>query len=992
MKKAKRVLCAALAAVQAASLITFSAAAKDEFIRTDTIAVGDNHSLVIKSDLSLWAAGDNSHGQLGAGASVENTDGVKVMDNVVAVDANGETSFAIDTNGDLYGWGNNTNGQIDPAQVATYIYQPTKVMENVISVSAGDGHTVVITTDGEAYGWGSNEYGELGFEKNTKKNGVVKLMAGITDIAAGDDFTFLVTDDGKLYASGNNNNGQLGMGNYRAYTKFATVPVTDVVSVESGSSHTLVLKDNGTVFAAGLNDHNQVSAESKTRINSFTQLGLSGMGEVFAGECSSAAVNSNGSLFTWGDGSFGQLHDGASENVVNPKNVATGVVSIAFGGYHSIMLKKNGVVSAAGEGMFGELFSYTDSSVLKPERVLDDVTKYAAGKDHAAAIVNGDLYTWGNNDCGQLGLGDLNARSLPTMVDLPGDVINVWCGDKVTFAQIDDLRVYAFGNNADLMLGMETKNAIVATPKSNIMLADYKSVEIECGNGFCIALLDGEVYGWGVNTSGRLCDAGKRVDMPVVLSSDLSDVKAIAAGDGHCLALDSSGILWGWGSNGSKQLADSIDELMTEFPVEIYITDSKTGENVLPVDIDAAGTHSMVVSEDGRVWTWGGNASGQLGTEGYRVTEPTAVVFSGVLASAGRYACAIIKSNERLLLCGSNKFGALGDGTEQDRSIFEEVTANSAASVDLGEYFGGYIRGDGVLFCWGDNSLGQVGNGKGGVSLKPREVITDALCSSLEMAEGITLDKQQLVLKPNTSAKLTATITPSDADVKNVKWSSSNIKVATVASDGTVKAVAKGEAVITATTANGIKAECKVTVTIPVSSFSVSPSKSKTLNIGQSFTFKTKIYPSTAIDKTLLYESSDPSVAKVSAKGKVTAVSAGTATITVTAKSNPEKTRTVTINVRPAKTKFSSRKATADGVLLKWKAVNGADGYTIYRRTSTKGASTVVADVETGETLTCLDANAKSGKTYYYFIRAYIEVNGKKIYCSSYSLYKIKAK
>ena len=240
--------------------------------------------------------------------------------------------------------------------------------------------------------------------------------------------------------------------------------------------------------------------------------------------------------------------------------------------------------------------------------------------------------------------------------------------------------------------------------------------------------------------------------------------------------------------------------------------------------------------------------------------------------------------------------------------------------------------------------------------------------------------------------KITATITPADADVRIIKWSSSDTTVATVSADGTIKAVANGKAVITATAANGIKAECNVTVTIPVSSFSVSPSKTKSLKIGQSFTFSAKVYPSTAVDKTLLFESSDPDVVKVSAKGKVTAVSAGSAKITVKAKSNPEKVKTVTVYVRPAKTTFSSRKATADGVLFKWKQTAGADGYTIYRSTSAKGKSTAIADISADEALTYLDANAKSGKTYYYYIKAYIEVNGKKIYSSSYSLYKVKAK
>ena len=141
MGKFRRILCAAVAAVQAAGLITLSASAEQMYVGTGTIAAGDNHSLVIKSDMSLWAAGDNVHGQLGAGTAVEQTDGIKVMDDVIFVDAWGETSFAIDSFGVLYGWGDNTSGHLTPEQSARYIYSPTKIMDNIVSVSVGESHT-----------------------------------------------------------------------------------------------------------------------------------------------------------------------------------------------------------------------------------------------------------------------------------------------------------------------------------------------------------------------------------------------------------------------------------------------------------------------------------------------------------------------------------------------------------------------------------------------------------------------------------------------------------------------------------------------------------------------------------------------------------------------------------------------------------------------------------------------------------------------------------
>ena len=995
MKTMKKVLCAALAAVQAASLLTGGmtvSAAEAQKPGVKTIAAGDDSSFVIKADMSLWAAGSNDHGQLGLGADVDNTDGAKVMSNVLMVEAEGETAYAIDAAGVLYGWGDNTDGQVAPSQKAQYIYKPTKIMDNVINVSAGESHTVVLTADGTAYGWGSNSEGELGFAANTKTNEAVKLMSGIKDIAAGDGFTLLVGEDGKLYASGINDNGQLGTGNYRSQYAFAASTVTGIAAAEAGDSHSVLLTDKGKVLAAGLNDNGQVGVTG-TRINTFKTLSVSDASAVFADADSSAAVTGAGKLYVWGNNDNGQLQNSSDKDVDAPKSVASNVISIAFGVHHSVMLAANGEVSTAGAGKSGELFGFTGSSVLKPEKIMGDVVKYATGSDHAAAIdVDGHLYTWGNNDRGQLGLGDLVSRSKPVRVKLSEDAINVWCGNKVTFVQTKDLRVFAFGDNSEYMLGMDTDAKYVTEPDFNFYLSEYQDLDIKFGNGFAIALISGDVYGWGRNTSGRLCDLPKTVKSPEILTTGLTNISEIAVGDNHVLALVSGGELYGWGSNGSNQLGINTDSVYVEMPEYIEVISRTSEEASSIVHVSAAGNHTIVVDVDNNVWVWGSNAYGQLGVDDYRVKTPIRLSSFGSKVEAGKYACAIIYTDEKLSVCGLNTSGALGDGTDDDRNRFNVYTAPSAESVSLGDHFGMYLRADGNLFGWGENSLGQVGNGEGGVSLEPTVVMKDAMSVAPEQATGIKLNSTAIVLKPNAKQKLTATITPADADVKTVMWSSSNSKVATVAADGTVTAVANGEATITAKTFSGLTATCKVTVTIPISSFSVSPSKNKVLKIGQSFMITSKVYPSNAPDKTLLYESSNTDVATVSANGKVTAVSTGKAKITITAKSNPAKTRTITIYVRPAKGKFTSRKATADGVLLKWNEIEGAEGYVIYRRTSPKGKTTVVADVSAEEARSYLDTKAKTGKTYYYYIKSYYMVGSTKIYSPASSMYKVVAK
>ena len=135
-------------------------------------------------------------------------------------------------------------------------------------------------------------------------------------------------------------------------------------------------------------------------------------------------------------------------------------------------------------------------------------------------------------------------------------------------------------------------------------------------------------------------------------------------------------------------------------------------------------------------------------------------------------------------------------------------------------------------------------------------------------------------------------------------------------------------------------------------------------------------------------------VAVVDDNGTVTGVSAGKAVITITAKSNPAKTRKVTVIVRPDKVKITYRKSTSDGIILEWDQSDYADGYVIYRRNSAKGKGKVIGEVESydPDEMTFTDSTGVKGKIYYYYIKSYVTVDGKRIYSSASRIYKIKAK
>lgn len=145
---------------------------------------------------------------------------------------------------------------------------------------------------------------------------------------------------------------------------------------------------------------------------------------------------------------------------------------------------------------------------------------------------------------------------------------------------------------------------------------------------------------------------------------------------------------------------------------------------------------------------------------------------------------------------------------------------------------------------------------------------------------GIALNKTAATLNSDTTLTLKATISPSNATDKTVKWSSSNKAIATVSSKGVVTPVGKGTATITATSENGLKATCKVTVYMKTTGVKLNKSESS-VYAGETITLKATVQPTNANNQSVTWSSSNKKVATVSSKGVVTGVAAGTAVITV---------------------------------------------------------------------------------------------------------------
>jgi hypothetical protein len=308
--------------------------------------------------------------------------------------------------------------------------------------------------------------------------------------------------------------------------------------------------------------------------------GLSGVTVTLGGAASSATTtdaNGNYAFSGLANGSYaltaakaGFTISPASRSVtVNEANV-TGqdfaanwimvgsVLSVKGVASHTIALKGDGMVWTWGNNDYGQLGDGTTTARRTPVQVsgLTGVTAIAGGEGHNTIALKGDgtVWTWGANWYGQLGDGTTTDRLTPVQVSGLTSVTAIAGGNFHTIALKGDGTVWTWGNNFAGELGDGT-NTNRSTP---VQVSGLTGVTAIAGGNFhTIALKgDGTVWTWGYNFDGELGDGTNTNRSTPVQVSGLTGVTAIAGGGSHTIALKSDGTIWTWGENGSGQLGD----------------------------------------------------------------------------------------------------------------------------------------------------------------------------------------------------------------------------------------------------------------------------------------------------------------------------------------------------------------------------------------------------------------------------------------------------
>ncbi len=347
-------------------------------------------------------------------------------------------------------------------------------------------------------------------------------------------------------------------------------------------------------------------------------------------------------------------------------------------------------------------YNYTENGVVYS---FDDVFV------PADAFRQGNLWSWGRNNNGQLGDNTVTTKSTPVTTLVGGaNWKQVSANGYFTSAIKTDGTLWTWGRNNNGQLGDNTVTNRSTPVTTFAGGTNWK--QVSCGGYFTAAIkTDGTLWTWGNNLYSQLGDGtGTRRSTPVTTFAGGTNWEQVSCGYAHVAAIKTDGTLWTWGRNeNSGQLGDN-----TITPKSTPVTTFLGGNNWKQVNSGASNV--IAIKNDGTLWTWGRNNSGQLGNNTVTNRSTPVTTFAGGTnwkqVSAGYNHTAAIKTDGTLWTWGSNSYGIVGDNTTTQRNtpVTTFAGGNNWKQVSAGYYFHtAAIKTNGTLWTWGSNLYAHLG-------------------------------------------------------------------------------------------------------------------------------------------------------------------------------------------------------------------------------------------------------------------------------------------
>ena len=365
------------------------------------IRSGESYSVALRADGTLWAWGNNPFGQLGNGGTIGRTLPAQVAAPAAAAAGTTWTGAATGaahllarrSDATLWGWGSNFYGQLGDGTTTNRVLPmlipvPVGVAAGTTWGAVATGFsTLALRSDGTLWSWGNNAQGQLGSGATTARSlaGPVAAPAGApaastwTAVAVGYSHALALRSDGSLWTWGDNTYGQLGDNSRTGRLLPTLVPTpaaaaagTTWTAIAAGEYHSLGLRSDGTLWAWGFNNYGQLgngtTTDSLVPVAVITP-GTVGAGttwtQVSAGFATATALRSDGSLWAWGRNDIGQLGNNTIIDQSTPTRETTNGVWSQLSASRSNTLAiqaGTGLVFGTGSNTFGQLGTGTTTN------------------------------------------------------------------------------------------------------------------------------------------------------------------------------------------------------------------------------------------------------------------------------------------------------------------------------------------------------------------------------------------------------------------------------------------------------------------------------------------------------------------------------------------------------------------------------------------------------------------------------------------------------
>ncbi|XP_058836150.1 probable E3 ubiquitin-protein ligase HERC2 isoform X2 [Topomyia yanbarensis] len=362
----------------------------------------------------------------------------------------------------IFGWGHNHRGQLGGLD-GSRIKMPTPCealsLLRPIQIAGGEQTLYAVTPDGKLYATGYGAGGRLGIggtdsvSTPTLVESLQHVIIKKVAVNSGGKHCLALSSDGEVFSWGEGEDGKLGHGNRDSYDRPKLIEALSgigVVDIACGSAHSACITSQGHVLTWGKGRYGRLGhGDSEDQLQPKLVEALLGYRAIDiacgSGDAQTLCITDDDNVWSWGDGDYGKLGRGGSDGCKIPMKIESlaglGVVKVECGSQFSVALTRSGSVYTWGKGDYHRLGHGNTDHVRRPKKVAalqgKKIISIATGSLHCVACSDsGEVFTWGDNDEGQLGDGTVTAIQRPRLVQsLQGKhIVKVICGSAHTLA------------------------------------------------------------------------------------------------------------------------------------------------------------------------------------------------------------------------------------------------------------------------------------------------------------------------------------------------------------------------------------------------------------------------------------------------------------------------------------------------------------------------------------------------------------------------------